>query len=99
MVTPEDARILQFGQQPNVIIGPDRVTTLDSVDLQDCGGCGAYRRSHWVALAPSCERSGYRVAGLCSGCAQMYVDDGRAVDRRPSDPEYQRFQRAMGQEN
>jgi hypothetical protein len=66
---------------PNVIVGPDTATV--SGAIHDCAACGAYRGAHWLAYAPSLGSSGYRVVGMCKACANAYVADGRAVDRRP----------------
>jgi hypothetical protein len=77
-----DREILQYGQTPNVIVGPDTATM--SGAIHDCSACGAYERAHWLAYAPSMCLSGYRVVGMCSACATQYVNDGRAVDRRPA---------------
>ena len=78
MISAEDRAILRYGQTPNVIVTGDSAGGA----LQDCAACGAYSRARWTAYAPSMNRDGYRVVGICSHCASEYIRDGRAIDRR-----------------
>lgn len=67
---------IEYGVEPNIII-----EDYSGGANIDCAAHGGWHDASYTAICPSIA-SDYRVVGICHRCAEKYIGDGRAVDRR-----------------